>query len=157
MSDYKEIVIIGKNRKNIKYYVNERCCWICVSHALDKDGYPLFIHPITKKLVHIHRYLYEHKFGDLKNLYCCHQCDTPSCINPGHMFPGTAKSNAEDCLKKGRHTDKHGEKHHLAKLKDADVLAIRGDVRSSALIAQEYKVSLTCIYDIKKRRRWAHI
>jgi hypothetical protein len=73
------------------------------------------------------------------------------------MFLGTAKSNAEDCLKKGRHTDKHGEKHHLAKLTSTDVFAIRKDVRPITQIAQEYKVSWYCIYDIKKRRRWKHI
>lgn len=157
MRDYKEIILTGINRKNIKYYVNEKGCWICVSHALDKDGYPLFTHPITKKLIHIHRYMYEQRFGDLKDLYCCHKCDTPLCINPDHIFLGTAKTNAEDCLKKGRHTDKHGEKHHLAKLTEHDVLEIRKDVRPKSQIAKEYGVSWSCIYDVKKRRRWGYL
>jgi hypothetical protein len=153
----KEIVLIGKNRKNISYQIYENGCWICISHAYDKDGYPLFMHPITKKLVHIHRYMYEQKFGDLGGLFCCHTCDTPACINPDHLFLGTPKDNAVDCLNKGRHTDKRGEKHHLAKLTSNDVFAIRKDNRPLNQIALEYKVSWACIYDVKKRRRWSHL
>ena len=149
--------MIGKNRKNIRYLVNEKGCWICISHACDKDDYPLFTHPVTKKFTRIHRYMYEQKFGDLKGLCCCHKCDTPVCINPDHLFLGTPKDNAEDCLNKGRHTDKHGEKHHLAKLTSNDVLSIRKDTRPYYKIALEYKVSWACIYDVKKRRRWGHL
>jgi hypothetical protein len=153
----KEIVLIGKNRKNIRYFINDGGCWICTSHAYDKDGYPLFTHPKTKKLIHIHRYMYEQKFGNLKSFYCCHTCDTPACINPDHLFLGTPKDNAIDCLIKGRHTDKRGEKHHLAKLTSDNVLAIRKDTRGYNKIALEYNVSWACIYGIKKKTRWGHL
>ena len=32
----------------------------------------------------------------------CHHCDTPSCVNPAHIFPGTARDNAQDAAHKGR-------------------------------------------------------
>jgi hypothetical protein len=32
----------------------------------------------------------------------CHTCDHPWCVNPAHVFPGTARDNALDMLRKGR-------------------------------------------------------
>lgn len=37
-------------------------------------------------------------------LDACHKCDTPACVNPSHLFAGTAKQNAQDMVAKGRAT-----------------------------------------------------
>ncbi|MBT9169228.1 MAG: hypothetical protein DDT19_02582 [Syntrophomonadaceae bacterium] len=34
--------------------------------------------------------------------HVCHRCDNPPCVNPDHLFVGTAQDNAIDSLKKER-------------------------------------------------------
>jgi len=46
-----------------------------------------------------------HLFGgfDLKSpLHILHTCDNSRCIRTDHLFPGTAKDNIQDMIKKGR-------------------------------------------------------
>lgn len=33
----------------------------------------------------------------------CHHCDVTLCVNPDHLFIGTAKENTRDMMRKGRH------------------------------------------------------
>ena len=37
-----------------------------------------------------------------RGLYICHRCDVPYCVNPKHLFQGTALANMRDAKRKGR-------------------------------------------------------
>lgn len=50
-----------------------------------------------------------------------------------------------------------GERHGHAKLKEAQVLAIRADVREHRFIAAEYGISVSLVSAIKHRRVWVHL
>jgi hypothetical protein len=59
-----------------------------------------------------HRVSYLIWVGEIPpNLYVCHRCDNPACINPNHLFLGSHEENMQDMKKKNRACK--GEKSHL--------------------------------------------
>ncbi len=53
---------------------------------------------------YVHRLAYQHWIGFIpEGEYVCHHCDNPPCINPHHLFVGTASDNNYDTAQKGRH------------------------------------------------------
>ena len=60
----------------------------------------------------------------------CHRCDVRSCVNPDHLFLGTASDNTQDMIKKKRgvfQKNDGGESHPLHKLNLSDVKQIKND------------------------------
>lgn len=88
-----------------------------------------------------HRVVYEHYKGPIPaGLDACHRCDNKLCVNPEHIFLGTAKDNIRDMIVKGRGNWSRGEKHYAAKLDDVQVkrlreLAVTGKYSQSVLAA----------------------
>jgi len=58
-------------------------------------------------------------------LFVCHRCDNPKCVNPAHLFLGTNSDNQLDSSAKGRHGAIKGEAHVNAKLSNDDVAIIK--------------------------------
>ena len=83
-------------------------CWECTSYAKDKDGYCKI--KVDNKNQRLHRLIYtiyHNKFPD--EFLVCHKCDNPSCINPEHLFIGSALDNSKDRDLKNR-TSRVGNK-----------------------------------------------
>jgi len=121
---------------------------------LNKKGYAQSSK--NNKTVEGHRAAYEARFGPIpKGMCVCHRCDTPSCVNPDHMFLGTHRDNTLDASKKARLA--HGEKHKKSKLTDDQVRAIRRETGSYDEIAKAYGVCSGTIRNIRLRLTWRHI
>ena len=71
----------------------------------DKDGYGrmhiAYVYGKSVKM-YIHRLIWMQTFGHT-DLLICHHCDNPPCINPEHLYAGTAKQNTNDMVERGRH------------------------------------------------------
>lgn len=97
-------------------------------------------------------------------LMVCHTCDVRNCINPDHLFLGTAQDNSTDMVQKGRvsRTSKNaGDSHPGCKLKGTDILRIRklfkAGSRSRLELAKAFKITKTHVCRIINRQSWGHI
>jgi hypothetical protein len=95
-----------------------------------------------------------------------HKCDTPLCVNPGHLFAGTNDDNVADKMAKGRQargadtrpdTRARGERQWKARLRPAQVLAIRSSEKTNAALAIEYGVGTSTIVNVRLRYTWKHV
>jgi hypothetical protein len=86
-----------------------------------------------------------------------HRCDVKRCVNPAHLFIGTLGENNSDRARKGRNSDRRGEKHHHAKLSDKQVLEIRTSKDSQNVVSEKYGISQSQVSDIRNMRAWKHI
>lgn len=130
-------------------------CWQWIA-GKSSSGYGAFKH--EGKQYRAHRFSYDlHKGAIPAGLMVLHKCDNPLCVNPEHLFLGTAKDNAEDRNAKNRQSTARGEAAATSKLKAEQVIAIRADNRKHLEIAKEYNVSRPTITRIKKGKTWKHL
>lgn len=81
-------------------------CWGFEGHH-DRDRYPQFT--VRGLPVRASRFMYEMLNGPIPaGRMVCHSCDRPQCVNPEHLWLGTAKDNMRDCVAKGRHARHSG-------------------------------------------------
>lgn len=96
-----------------------------------------------------------------EGLYVLHKCDNPGCVNPDHLFIGTAKDNSIDCNKKGRGNQPRGERHRCAKLTEAEVIEIRRlfycKIHRPYKLAQMFGVTPQTIESVLNGKTWVFV
>lgn len=126
------------------------------------DGYGA-LH-VGAKTVRVHRLVWQLTFGPIPRGMCvCHRCDTPACVNPGHLFLGTQRENMQDAKSKGRSRAppvRRGSEHPAARLLESDVQEILrglGEGIGHAALAARFSVSNSLISQISRGQIWAHV
>lgn len=150
---------------NIK--INPNGCWEWQKGKI-KRGYGVIHLSKEKRRILAHRLSYEIFIGEFdQDLFVCHKCDNPSCINPDHLFLGTPLDNALDCQNKGRIfpirsvAHKRGDKvSRGGKLTPNDVKEIR-TLRLNGMkrkdIADKFNITPEHVYGITSNKAWSHI
>jgi hypothetical protein len=118
-------------------------CWFWTG-SVNNNGYGKAASGREGQWVLAHRKSWEYENGPIpEGKLVLHECDTPRCVRPSHLFLGTKLTNARDMVNKGR--------QWCQKLMPEDIrlikfMAAEGESRKD--IAESFKVSVDTI-------RWA--
>ena len=138
-------------------------CWDWAA-SLTK-GYGQFW--LDGKQVKAHRvaWFLEHGEWPPADKLVCHSCDNPKCVNPAHLFLGSALDNNRDMIKKARNRTAEptklshpGENNPSARLTWPLVEEIRAKHRTGQYtnyaLAAEYGVCQQSINNVVNFRTW---
>ena len=135
-------------------------CWLW-QRAKTGSGYGVFQPKGYPKMQLAHRVSYEIFNGTIPENRCiCHSCDTPSCINPAHLWTGTVSDNQKDSYTKRRSwiSKRVGDNHPNAKLSTFKAEEIRNLYRLGLYdqyqLSSKYGVHRNVISAVVNRRIW---
>lgn len=135
--------------------VPEAGCWLWTGAVGGPMGYGSFTLR-TGVSRSAHRVSWEVHRGEIPDgMFVCHKCDTPSCVNPDHLFLGSHADNMRDCQSKGRNV--FGSRVPMAKLNEAQVGQILSTRASGREMADRYGVSTSEISLIRTGQHWKHV
>lgn len=126
-------------------------CWEWTGFRLP-SGYGRLWNTAGKPVLYPHRLSYEIHIGEIDDGYhVCHHCDNPACVNPSHLFVGTATDNARDRAKKGR----NGSKLTPSQARKIRQRIEAGDALED--IAESFGVVYQTVYNIKRGATWSNL
>jgi predicted DNA-binding protein YlxM (UPF0122 family) len=159
LDNYSEYRDLLTSRFHERYKINEETnCWEW-THGKTKSGYGRF--SLNGQMIRAHRFSY-HIYNEIDpgRFECCHHCDNKICVNPQHLFLGTAKDNALDRENKKRHPHPSGENSKSSKLTNEQVLEIKKMLLNGVTlpeIEKLFSVTNSTVSAIKMGDRWSHV
>jgi hypothetical protein len=132
-------------------------CWEWLGTFINlPGGYGRFVY--HRKVYLAHRFCYIISYGAIPpNMYVCHHCDNPSCINPNHLFMGTSSDNALDRSFKGRNPNNSGVLSGKHILTEEQVLEIKRSSETASFLSKKFNTCLSNVYTIRSGKSWRHL
>lgn len=137
-----------------KVVIQPNGCWEWQG-VKDHRSYGVLSGDLGKQFKKAHRWSYWYHKGHPGDMFVCHSCDNPSCVNPEHLWLGTHQDNNNDRILKDRSIK--GEKHGNAKLTDEDVKDIKYSTVDALTISKKYNITRQTVYLIRWNKAWKHI
>ena len=107
----------------------------------------------------VHRLVWEVINGPIPEGMCVlHHCDHPGCVNPRHLWLGTAGENNTNRAAKNRGLN--GGKNHRARLTEDEVRSLRRDHAAGATggeLSRKYGVHRAHALRIGRGLEWRHV
>ena len=107
-----------------------------------------------------HRVSYTLHYGQIPpDKWVLHRCDVRLCVNPLHLFLGSAADNSADMMGKRRHRTNPniGTANHLAKLDDDAIRVIRSSADTTRALARRFNVTPHAVKLARTYQTWRHV
>ncbi len=129
-------------------------CWLWTGF-IDRQGYGRCGKSVVNgtTLYISHRAAFAAFKGDPTGKMVCHRCDTPSCVNPDHLFLGDAKTNNRDRALKKRSFKKKGFWPKIVLTPDA-VKEIRSSKETITALSRRLGASRITVLRAKRFQTW---
>jgi hypothetical protein len=153
-------------------------CWLWAGPGTHPQGYgyleiPKSLSPTARRKMmgaHVLSYIV-HKGPVPSGRMICHTCDMPPCVNPDHLYAGTAKQNGEDMRRRGRSlagdrnpskrpevaVQRRGEDNGNVRITEETVVAILVSPLNQRMAAARYHVAASWVQRIRRREVWKHV
>jgi hypothetical protein len=147
-------------------------CWLWTAGTTAK-GYGVFGTGSKRDGTATHviatRFVWQLTHGPIPpGLLVCHSCDTPACVNPTHLYLGTAAENSAAMVSRGRHLEgnlraarkRRGEANPNSRLTTEQARRIREVYRTgmaTSALARQYGVSRQVIWRVGTGRDWPDV
>jgi hypothetical protein len=108
----------------------------------------------------VHRLAWRIEHGKWPPRWALHECDTRTCVNPGHLKDGDHAASQAQRAEHGRTAKHFGEDNGRSKLSKADVLDIRKRLargEKASVLGVEYEIDESYVRQIERRENWKHI
>lgn len=149
------------DRFESKVYRDPMCgCWLWTG-AAKENGYGAF--SFRGRCSYAHRVSFQMHHGPIPlGMHVCHRCDTPACVNPAHLFLGTAKENYADMRRKGRGKgpalgSAHTPACKLTAKQAKEIIQQRRAGGSLKAIAARFSVSDSTVSMVARGKTWRDV